>query len=611
MSENHWAVNVANTPEVRPAAAQGEANGFRQVMSILHTWSSLLPIWVLYFVFITGSVGYFRFEVNNWMTPEVVHVGGTVDDAITIEHAVKYLNQNAAGASKWTVSFPSGRKETAHMRWYRTLAPEELQTLTPDEQRALRESNQGSLDYDPISGVTYGDEVRDTGGGDRIYRMHYILHYLPLTLAKKLVIICTILMFVALISGIVIHKKIFRDFFTFRPAKGQRSWLDVHNIFSVMTLPFQLMITYSGMLFFVGSIMPLVAYGPAATLGFDVENALSAFSSPQTRLSPKNKKLYDLVVAETLGVSGSVSSQPTGVKTNMVPLPSLLSDFRNRYPGQRVSYLSLVHPNDESATVTIQSSLGLDGKPTAKETYSATTGELLSDPSREKLGSVSGDVRNVVLSLHEGRFSPIALRWLYFLSGLAGAAMIASGAVLWVSKRRQAYESKLKRFSKKTGDTKAANAAPELGNGVVFVERMNVATIIGLPIGVAGYFLANRLIPVAMENRASLEADAMFAAWALTFVIAAIRPRTRIWPELMWVACFSYAAIPLINAFTTDRHLGKSLWAGDWMMAGFDLTMFATAALFLLAARRSAAHQEDVQPEKRPANQQPILDPAE
>ena len=52
-------------------------------------------------------------------------------------------------------------------------------------------------------------------------------------------------MLVALISGVVVHKRIFKDF-TFRPGKGQRSWLDAHNATAVLGLPFLFMIGYTG-----------------------------------------------------------------------------------------------------------------------------------------------------------------------------------------------------------------------------------------------------------------------------------------------------------------------------------------------------------------------------
>ncbi len=51
----------------------------------------------------------------------------------------------------------------------------------------------------------------------------------------------------ALVRGIIVHERIFKDFFTFRPGKRQRSWLDGHNAVGVLTLPFQFMIAYIGL----------------------------------------------------------------------------------------------------------------------------------------------------------------------------------------------------------------------------------------------------------------------------------------------------------------------------------------------------------------------------
>ena len=77
------------------------------------------------------------------------------------------------------------------------------------------------------------------------------------------------LMLVAVFSGVITHKKIIKDFFTFRPGKGQCSWLDAHNVVSVMSLPFFVMITYSGLVFFLYQYMPAgrdVVYGSGPTV---------------------------------------------------------------------------------------------------------------------------------------------------------------------------------------------------------------------------------------------------------------------------------------------------------------------------------------------------------
>lgn len=45
----------------------------------------------------------------------------------------------------------------------------------------------------------------------------------------------------------------------------------------------------------------------------------------------------------------------------------------------------------------------------------------------------------------------------------------------------------------------------------------------------------------------------------------------------------------MVNALTTDRHLGVTLPNGDWVLAGFDLTMLALGIVFALSALKLRA----------------------
>ncbi|WP_426806613.1 PepSY-associated TM helix domain-containing protein, partial [Stenotrophomonas sp. SrG] len=47
-------------------------------------------------------------------------------------------------------------------------------------------------------------------------------------------------------TGVITHKTIYKDFFTFRPEKGLRSGLDFHTVSAVMALPYPAMITSTG-----------------------------------------------------------------------------------------------------------------------------------------------------------------------------------------------------------------------------------------------------------------------------------------------------------------------------------------------------------------------------
>ena len=51
-------------------------------MTWLHTWIGLLTSWLLYFVFVTGTLGYFDSEIDLWMKPEVSAYSGSSRDAV-------------------------------------------------------------------------------------------------------------------------------------------------------------------------------------------------------------------------------------------------------------------------------------------------------------------------------------------------------------------------------------------------------------------------------------------------------------------------------------------------------------------------------------------------
>ena len=111
-----------------------------------------------------------------------------------------------------------------------------------------------------------------------------------------------------------------------------------------------------------------------------------------------------------------------------------------------------------------------------------------------------------------------------------------------------------------------------------------LATVIGLPIGLAAYFWANRLLPTDITNRGAWEVHVMFITWGLAFLYAGLRPLNRAWLEISVISGLAYGFIPVLNALTTQRHLGITIPAGDWALAGIDLASFAIAAFFVMLA---------------------------
>jgi uncharacterized iron-regulated membrane protein len=514
------------------------SGGFRQSMAWLHTWSGLALGWVLFFMFLTGTFGYLNSEVDRWMRPELPLSSAPPPSAELSSLAEQRLRALADGAVSWVIRLPVERSSPGFsVRWRGATAAGDRGTDTTEM-------------LDTRTGVPLEDTVRETGGGRALYRMHYELHYLPEDWAHYLVGISTLFMLVAIATGVVVHKKIFRDFFTFRAGKGQRSWLDGHNVLSVTALPFHLMITWSGLIFFLFTYMPvaintLYPEGPA-------------------------RERFD---AEVFGREPVHASDTPSAP--LVPLAPLVVEAERAWGTLRASLIEVERPGRAGSRISIESQRSrVVGSNRESLLFDGVTGQRLSRPAQP----AAEKFRRTLLNLHEGHFSGLLLRCLYVLSALGGTAMVGSGLLLWSSKRK----AKLMRSSERPGF------------GIAAVDVLNVGTIIGLPIGIAAYFWANRLIPVGIEGRGAWEIHALFLAWGATFVAASVRREVRAWVEPCCVAAAAYASLPLLNALTTERHLGVTLPAGDWVLAGFDLAALLVGLFFVWLARIAGRRQRHV-----------------
>lgn len=519
-------------------------SSLRQCTSWLHTWTGLVVGWVLFFVFVTGTPGYFQTEITRWMQPELPMVQKrTLDDrAAAFDLALDRLEKVAPAAAAWRINLPH---ESLQSRTWQEFGIG-WDEMPPDGHDR---GPSGSEKLDPATGkvMPSGVEPRATAGGRTLYQMHYVLHYMDFDWGIRIVGVCTMLMLMAIVTGVITHKKIFKDFFTFRPGKGQRSWLDAHNAVSVMALPFFLMITYSGLVFFLFMYMPA---GINAVYGSDQESRKPYF----TEMFP------------------DFNRKPVAISRPETPLVPLVAQAEAVWGAGQVRTISVMHNQGEGERLAVTLSRvnggALDFQRVDTLRFDARSGAPLA--SEPKTGGAARTTQTVMLNLHEGLFVGAWGRWVYFLAGLLGCAMIGTGMVLWTVKRRKHHLGS------------GLEASEHFG--VRLVETLNVATIAGLPMAVAAYFLANRLLPLDITDRPAWEVHSLFAVWLGTLFYALARPLHRAWIELFQAGCVAYALVPVVNALTTDKHLLNTLRAGDWVLAGFDLTMWGMAALLALMA---------------------------
>jgi uncharacterized iron-regulated membrane protein len=482
--------------------------GFRQAMTWLHNWAGLVVGWLLLAIAVCGTLSVFRQELDAWAHPELARAA--IDQAKAGAAAVHWLSGHAAKASGWYIDLADARSPGSLAFWA---------TDHGFEQTTLS----------PVTGAP--DGIRDSLGGEFFYRFHFELQ-LPFPWGRLIAAIAAEMLLTVLLSGIVAHRRIFKDFFTLRTGKGQRSWLDGHVAMGVFALPFHLMISFTGIITLVTLFMP---WGASA-----------AYRNDQARL-----------FADFYSV---IQRPAAGRPAPLAPVEPMLRVAIEKFGGAGVSTLNIINPGDAAQVVNVVSG-DSPGIANAQHSISfdGTTGRILGEHVEARPAKRFFDT---LYGLHMGRFAGLASRWLYFLSGTLLSITIATGLLLWTAKRRRPH-----------------------GFGFQLVERLNIGMIAGLPCAAAGFLLANRLAPADLAGRSTVELRCFFLGWLAVLLYGCLRRSGRAWRELLGLAAALCLAVIAADAMTT-RGLPGGIGAADGVALGTDAVLLAFAAMFAFAASR-------------------------
>ena len=491
-------------------------NTFTQSMSWLHTWAGLIFGWLLFAIFVTGTLAVFDKEIDHWMHPEIPTT--EVTQAQAAQRAIAYLQQHEPTAGNWGISLPTERSPG-------------LRVSTGDRRHGK------SVQLDPQTGEVL--DVRESVGGNFFFRFHFTLN-LPRNWGIWVVGALALVMLAGLVTGIVIHKKIFKEFFTFRPDKGQRSWLDFHNASAVLLLPFHLMITYTGLVIF------MLIYIPAAVDALFEGDTRAYFQSQNDAGQAPHRSLF---------------KQP-GDLTDVAPLLA-----RAQAQVGNIAGLNIRNPGTAGARIEVRPELGYRIALTKGQAmvFDGVSGELLSDVAHFRPAALT---QRVMSGLHFAQFGGYGMRWLYFLCGLISCAMIASGLVLFCVKRSRKYAD--------------ATAEPSARRWYRLAQVLNVAFVAGLLVACIGLFWASRLLPVELAQREAWEVRVFFGIWLFSLLHAGMRPARRAWVEQLGLAAVLCAGLGLLGAVTEDIDRTRLL---------VEVTSLVSGVLLGIAAWRVATRE--------------------
>lgn len=534
---------------------------FRLSMAWLHTWFGLALGFVLMVVFFFGALSVFDREIDRWAIPATRYEAQPMPSFDKLLKPIFADMQplapaRAALAGEVNSPLPARFDTPAYWSAYTTHRDPVLTMYAGYEVPNAKKPETfiwATRTVDPRNGTALPDDRLKVGSGF-FYPLHYSLTLEWKNLGYWIVGMAALMMLMALVTGIIMHRKIFRELFTFRPAKSkQRSMLDLHNLTGVVALPFHFFFAFTGLVIFAGIYFPIT----------------------HTQLEPMHEHHEKMEAVET-----GLPHDRAGIAAPLASVDAMVAEAQRRWAAKGmagdVGLLTLVHVGDTNGYVSVYRA-GTDRVQLTGEGihFKAATGDVLrEDPAPSAVGRIN----EFLTGLHLQHFRHWLLRWLYVLGGLAGCACIATGFLFFVEKRKRQH-------------------AKQGVIGARVVDALAVTTVTGMLIAALGMMIANRLLPDAMPAgwpwRGDMEQYCFWGVWALAmahgFWRTAAVAEGRLapaWREQCLAIAVLAVLAPVLNWITTGDHLLRTLSAGYWPVAGVDLFMLTGAALALVAARK-------------------------
>ncbi|MCE2563589.1 PepSY domain-containing protein [Komagataeibacter sp. FNDCF1] len=374
---------------------------------------------------------------------------------------------------------------------------------------------------DPLDGQAVA--VRQTVGGQLFYNLHFTL-WLGHDWGRRVVDGLGLAMIVATLSGVIIHlRALLPDLVVFRPfASRARAWLDVHVVIGVFFLPFIVGMAYTGVVIHSAAILP--------------------DGAPAHRRPPAARADVKAAVA-------------------LPPLAPILNRAAQEFGTGQTGFF-LFNPNYISAA----RSDGAGFRLTRDEAeFRYDDGMFLRTLRHDRAMEI---VAQGIRGFHYARWTPPGLRWLYFLSGLGGTVLIASGLVLFLMRHRRRH-----------GDT----------IGFRMAEAVATAVIVGFPVATLGLFWANRLLPATLPTRLAWEGDIFVGIWLASMLHACAEALARrpvgAWRWQLRGVVLLGMALPVMDILTRPGWAGV---LGNNVFCAVDGCALGVGAAAMIISRRLA-----------------------
>lgn len=238
-----------------------------------------------------------------------------------------------------------------------------------------------------------------------------LLHFnltVPGAIGRYLVGIFGTMLLASLGTGILAHRRIFKDAFRLRwGGSRRRSNADLHNRIGVWALPFHLVVSLTGSLLGLSGLIIMVI-------------ALIAYRGDQNK-----------AIASLLGPQPTEDARPA-------PLPdvaAMIARVRREIPDAEVTQVFL-HEAGRAGQI-VQVAVAAPAHLARNEAFTfAGDGRLLAKAGFTD-GSVGMRVYGMLTPLHYGTYGGLPLKLIYVVLGAGLTLIVATGGTIWLSRRRE------------------------------------------------------------------------------------------------------------------------------------------------------------------------------
>ncbi|MEW9855340.1 PepSY-associated TM helix domain-containing protein [Novosphingobium sp. M1R2S20] len=511
-----------------------------KLMVAVHGWSGIILGLLLYAVVLTGTAAVFAEEIGVWSAGHVTSesaferpIAGPIQElgAQTPEEYREAVDLFETGDHDLGMFFHRHEMEDGmpvSRGWFYLVGAD----------GTLKERSFGT------SEDVFGAR-NDNAFSTFLVETHVRLH-VPDPYGLILTGVLGLAMLVAAISGLLIHRHLFKDIFTLR--RGAKPVLlnrDRHSVAGTWSLPFAFVLAFTGSFFsFFGTIgVPIVAM---AAFGGDVEALNEAvFGSPGTPdARPAPTAGLDRITADAIDRAGAI------------PTFATIENF-----GRADAKVTTYHPPASGDIAPV--SLVYNGADGTFENQKPLIGPR---------PSTGGTLAAVMSPLHFGNFAGIVSKAIWFGLGFAMCYVTYTGLRLWLV-RREAGSRSLDWLDRSLVIVGLGLPLALLGSGIAFLLTM--------PLGTATFWTpAGFLIASAMVIAAG-------AFWRSAASFAQV---------LVAMTGVVMVALPPLRLMNGGPGWTTALAAGQWVIVAVDLALVVSGAALLWRLRLPARADAGVAP---------------